>query len=104
MSHAEDAWDIAYAAQFLASEAKYIAGTELVVDEGLQPTAFEHPFDSDLHEHRARLTDPTRQPGQRHTTPGSQPICRSSGLLKLLKPKGKAPAIRIVCAAPRQSD
>src|ERR1700730_8155298 len=33
MGHMGDAWDVAYAALFLASdEAKYITGTELVVD------------------------------------------------------------------------
>src|ERR1700730_11868712 len=36
MGHMGDAWDVAYAALFLASdEAKYITGTELVVDSGL---------------------------------------------------------------------
>ncbi|MCW5699008.1 MAG: SDR family oxidoreductase [Rhodospirillales bacterium] len=36
MGHMGDAWDTAYAALFLASdEAKYITGTELVVDGGL---------------------------------------------------------------------
>ena len=36
MGHMGDAWDIAYAALFPASnEAKYITGTELVVDGGL---------------------------------------------------------------------
>ncbi len=36
MGRMGDAWDIAYAALFLASdEAKYITGTELVVDGGL---------------------------------------------------------------------
>lgn len=36
MGHMGDAWDVAYAALFLASdEAKYITGTELVVDGGL---------------------------------------------------------------------
>ena len=36
MGHMGDAWDVAYAALFLTSdEAKYITGTELVVDGGL---------------------------------------------------------------------
>lgn len=36
MGHMGDAWDVAYAALFLASdEAKYVTGTELVVDGGL---------------------------------------------------------------------
>jgi NAD(P)-dependent dehydrogenase (short-subunit alcohol dehydrogenase family) len=36
MGHMGDAWDVAYAALFLASdEAKYITGTELIVDGGL---------------------------------------------------------------------
>ena len=36
MGRMSDAWDVAYAALFLASdEAKYITGTELVVDGGL---------------------------------------------------------------------
>jgi NAD(P)-dependent dehydrogenase (short-subunit alcohol dehydrogenase family) len=36
MGHMGDAWDVAYAALFLASdEAKYITGTELIVDCGL---------------------------------------------------------------------
>ena len=36
MGRLGDAWDVAYAALFLASdEAKYITGTELVVDGGL---------------------------------------------------------------------
>jgi NAD(P)-dependent dehydrogenase (short-subunit alcohol dehydrogenase family) len=36
MGHMGDAWDIAHAALFLASEeARYITGTELVVDGGL---------------------------------------------------------------------
>jgi NAD(P)-dependent dehydrogenase (short-subunit alcohol dehydrogenase family) len=36
MERMGDAWDVAYAALFLASdEARYITGTELVVDGGL---------------------------------------------------------------------
>jgi len=36
MGRMGDAWDVAYAALFLASdEAKHITGTELVVDGGL---------------------------------------------------------------------
>ncbi len=36
MGHMGDAWDVAYAALFLASdEAKYVTGTELVVDGGI---------------------------------------------------------------------
>ncbi|MEM7222124.1 MAG: SDR family oxidoreductase [Pseudomonadota bacterium] len=36
MGHMGDAWDVAYAALYLASdEAKYVTGTELVVDGGL---------------------------------------------------------------------
>jgi len=36
MGHMGDAWDVAHAALFLASdEAKYITGTELIVDGGL---------------------------------------------------------------------
>lgn len=36
MGHMGDAWDVAYAALFLASdEAKYITGTELIVDGGI---------------------------------------------------------------------
>jgi NAD(P)-dependent dehydrogenase (short-subunit alcohol dehydrogenase family) len=36
MGRMGDAWDVAYEALFLASdEAKYITGTELVVDAGL---------------------------------------------------------------------
>jgi len=36
MGHMGDAWDVAYASLFLASdEAKYVTGAELVVDGGL---------------------------------------------------------------------
>ncbi len=36
MGHMGDAWDVAHAALFLASdEAKYVTGAELVVDGGL---------------------------------------------------------------------
>ena len=36
MGRMGDAWDVAYAALFLASdEAKYITGTELVLDRGI---------------------------------------------------------------------
>ena len=36
MGHMGDAWDVAYASLYLASdEAKYVTGTELVVDGGL---------------------------------------------------------------------
>ena len=36
MGHMGDAWDVAHAALFLASdEAKYITGAELIVDGGL---------------------------------------------------------------------
>jgi NAD(P)-dependent dehydrogenase (short-subunit alcohol dehydrogenase family) len=36
MGHMGDAWDVAYAALFLASdEAKYVTATELVVDGGV---------------------------------------------------------------------
>ena len=36
MGHMGDAWDVAYAALFLASdEAKYVTGTEIIVDGGL---------------------------------------------------------------------
>jgi NAD(P)-dependent dehydrogenase (short-subunit alcohol dehydrogenase family) len=39
MGHMGDAWDIAEAAVFLASDkAKYITGTQLVVDGGLSAT------------------------------------------------------------------
>lgn len=39
MGHMGDAWDVAYAALFLASdEARYITGTELVVDGGVSAT------------------------------------------------------------------
>jgi NAD(P)-dependent dehydrogenase (short-subunit alcohol dehydrogenase family) len=39
MGHMGDAWDVAYAALYLASdEAKYVTGTELVVDGGLTAT------------------------------------------------------------------
>ena len=40
MGHQGDAWDVAYAALFLASdEAKYITGTHLLVDGGLSATS-----------------------------------------------------------------
>jgi NAD(P)-dependent dehydrogenase (short-subunit alcohol dehydrogenase family) len=36
MGHMGDAWDVAYACRYLASdEAKYVTGIELVVDGGL---------------------------------------------------------------------
>ena len=39
MGHMGDAWDVAYAALFLASdEAKHVTGTELIVDGGLSAT------------------------------------------------------------------
>ena len=41
MGHMGDAWDVAYAALFLASdEAKYITGTELIVDGGITGEEF----------------------------------------------------------------
>ena len=40
MGHMGDAWDIAYAALYLASdEAKYVTATEIVVDGGLVMSA-----------------------------------------------------------------
>ena len=40
LGHMGDAWDVAYAALFLASdEAKYVTATELIVDGGLSATA-----------------------------------------------------------------
>jgi len=45
MGHMGDAWDVAHAALFLASdEAKYVTGTELIVDGGLSATCVApHP-------------------------------------------------------------
>lgn len=43
-----DAWDVANAVAFLASDAaKYITATELVVDGGLSASALGHPWADD---------------------------------------------------------
>jgi len=63
MGRMGDAWDVAYAALFLASdEAKYITGTELVVDGGLtvncvSSRAETHPS-SKLQRHKRKHRDP----------------------------------------------
>lgn len=45
MGHMGDAWDVANAVAFLASDdAKYITATELVVDGGLSASALGHPW------------------------------------------------------------
>jgi NAD(P)-dependent dehydrogenase (short-subunit alcohol dehydrogenase family) len=47
MGRMGDAWDVAYAALFLASnEAKYITGIELVVDGGLTVNCESTAFDT----------------------------------------------------------
>jgi NAD(P)-dependent dehydrogenase (short-subunit alcohol dehydrogenase family) len=41
-----DAWDVAKAVAFLASDdASYITATEIVVDGGLSASALGHPWD-----------------------------------------------------------
>jgi NAD(P)-dependent dehydrogenase (short-subunit alcohol dehydrogenase family) len=45
MGHMGDAWDVANAVAFLASDdAKYITATELVIDGGLSASALGHPW------------------------------------------------------------
>ena len=48
MGYMGDAWDVAKAVAFLASDdAKYITATELVVDGGLSASALGHPWSDD---------------------------------------------------------
>src|ERR1700737_4955593 len=79
MGHMGDAWDIAYAALFPASnEAKYITGTELVVDGGLTVNCVRAPPSTPaslhLREYEVRLAGMMQLDRRGNASLGKTPI------------------------------